>query len=79
MEQVMKGDAFDKAHVVLLREKRLDKAVRQATWHGSAFGHPAELRRIWTKCLERGSVWESLNRDIIAFWHMPAKDGYAAP
>lgn len=75
----MQGSAFDRAHVALLRQRRLDKAVRQATWSGSAFGHPAELHRIWLGCLERGYVGEALHRNIIAFWHMPAKDGYAAP
>lgn len=60
------------------RQRRTDKAVRQATWDRAAFGHPAELRRIWLGCLERGYVEGPLYRNIIAFWHMPAKDGYAA-
>ncbi len=54
---------------------RLERAVRQATWARSAFGAKAELRRMWQGMVDHG-VSEDMHRQIIAFWRMPATDGY---
>lgn len=57
--------------VVSTRSSLLDAAVRQAAWKVSAFGHRAELKRMWCAYLAANSIPDDLYRWVISYWRQP--------